>query len=86
VPGPNLETRAEYRFLRQIGADVVGMSTVPEIIVAVHAGLRSLGLSIVTDMCLPDALEPANLPEIIATANAAEKKLRVLVTRVVQSL
>ena len=86
VPGPNLETRAEYRFLRQIGADVVGMSTVPEIIVAVHAGLRSLGLSIVTDMCLPDALEPANLPDIIATANAAEKKLRVLVKRVVQSL
>jgi purine-nucleoside phosphorylase len=86
VPGPNLETRAEYRFLRQIGADAVGMSTVPEIIVAVHAGLRSLGLSIVTDMCLPDALEPVNLPEIIATANAGEKKLRVLVRRVVQSL
>ncbi len=78
--------RAEYRFLRQIGADVVGMSTVPEIIVAVHAGLRSLGLSIVTDMCLPDALEPANLPDIIAIANAAEKKLRVLVTRIVRSL
>jgi purine-nucleoside phosphorylase len=86
VPGPNLETRAEYRFLRQIGADAVGMSTVPEIIVAVHAGLRTLGLSIVTDMCLPDALEPVNLPEIIATANAAEKPLRVLVCRVVQSL
>jgi purine-nucleoside phosphorylase len=86
VPGPNLETRAEYRFLRQIGADAVGMSTVPEIIVAVHAGLRNLGLSIVTDMCLPDALEPVNLPEIIATANAAEKQLRVLVRRVVQSL
>jgi purine-nucleoside phosphorylase len=86
VPGPNLETRAEYRFLRQIGADVVGMSTVPEIIVAVHSGLRSLGLSIVTDMCLPDALEPVNLPQIIATANAAEKELRVLVRRVVETL
>jgi purine-nucleoside phosphorylase len=86
VPGPNLETRAEYRFLRQLGADAVGMSTVPEILVAVHAGLKSLGLSIVTDMCLPDALEPVNLPEIIATANAGEKKLRVLVRRVVQSL
>lgn len=83
VPGPNLETRAEYRFLRGIGADCVGMSTVPEIIVAVHAGLRSLGLSVVTDMCLPDALEPAILEEIIAVANAAEKKLRVLVRRVV---
>jgi purine-nucleoside phosphorylase len=86
VPGPNLETRAEYRFLRGIGADVVGMSTVPEVIVAVHSGLRSLGLSVITDMCLPDALEPANLEDIIATANAAEKKLRVLVRRVVQEM
>jgi purine-nucleoside phosphorylase len=86
VPGPNLETRAEYRFLRQLGADVVGMSTVPEIIVAVHSGLKNLGLSIVTDMCLPDALEPANSPDIIATANEAEKKMRVLVKRVVAAL
>lgn len=86
VPGPNLETRAEYRFLRAAGADVVGMSTVPEIIVAVHCGLRSVGFSIVTDMCLPDALEPASVPDIIATANAAEKKLRVLVRRVIQEL
>lgn len=86
VPGPNLETRAEYRFLRQIGADVVGMSTVPEVIVAVHGGLRTLGLSIVTDMCLADALEPVNLPDIIETANAAEKKLRVIVRRVVETL
>jgi purine-nucleoside phosphorylase len=86
VPGPNLETRAEYRFLRGIGADVVGMSTVPEVIVGVHAGLRNLGLSVITDLCLPDALEPANLQEIIAVANAAEKKLRVLVRRVVEQL
>jgi purine-nucleoside phosphorylase len=86
VPGPNLETRAEYRFLRGIGADVVGMSTVPEVIVGVHAGLRNLGLSVVTDMCLPDALEPVVLEEILATANAAEKKLRVLVRRVVGEL
>src|SRR6201996_2251719 len=81
VVGPNLETRAEYRFLRGIGADVVGMSTVPEVIVAVHAGLRTLGLSVITDMCLPDALGPVNLPEIIATARAAEKQLRALVRR-----
>src|SRR5438045_7046304 len=86
VSGPNLETRAEYRFLRGTGADVVGMSTVPEVIVGVHAGLRNLGLSVVTDICLPDALEPAVLEEIIATANAAEKKLRVLVRRVVGEL
>jgi purine-nucleoside phosphorylase len=86
VPGPNLETRAEYRFLRGIGADAVGMSTVPEVIVGVHAGLRNLGLSVITDMCLPDALEPVVLADIIATANAAEKKLRVLVRRVVGEL
>jgi purine-nucleoside phosphorylase len=86
VAGPNLETRAEYRFLRAAGADVVGMSTVPEVIVGVHGGLRILGLSVITDMCLPDALEPAHLEDIIATANAAEKKLRVLVRRVVQDL
>lgn len=79
VAGPNLETRAEYRFLRTIGADVVGMSTVPETIVAVHCGLRVVGLSVVTDMCLPDALHPANVEEIIRVANEAEPKLRCLV-------
>jgi purine-nucleoside phosphorylase len=79
VSGPNLETRAEYRFLRGIGADVVGMSTVPEVIVAAHAGLKVVGFSIVTDMCFPDSLEPADVPKIIATANAAEPKLRKLV-------
>jgi purine-nucleoside phosphorylase len=84
VPGPNLETRAEYRFLRAIGADAVGMSTVPEVLVAVHAGLRVVALSVITDMCLPDALQPTSLEEIVAVANAAEKKLRVLVRRVVQ--
>lgn len=86
VAGPNLETRAEYRFLRAIGADVVGMSTVPEVIVAVHSRLRVLGISVITDMCLPDALEPVSLADIIATANQAEKQLRVLVRRVVESL
>lgn len=79
VLGPNLETRAEYRFLRLIGADVVGMSTVPEVLVAVHAGMRVLGLSVVTDMCLPDALEPASVPQILAHAAAAEPKLRKIV-------
>ena len=86
VPGPNLETRAEYRFLRAIGADVVGMSTVPEVIVGVHCGLRNLGLSVITDVCLPDALEPVVLEDILATAAKAEQKLRVLVRRVVEEI
>jgi purine-nucleoside phosphorylase len=84
VSGPNLETRAEYRFLRQIGADVVGMSTVPEVIVAAHCGLRVFGVSVITDMCLPDALKPAHVDEIIATANRAEPKLRALVLGVLE--
>ena len=85
VAGPCLETRAEYRFLRMIGADVVGMSTVPEVIVAVHAGLPVLGLSVVTDMCLPDALKPAVVEEIIAVAGSAEPKLRTIVRGVVSA-
>ncbi|MEZ5940878.1 MAG: purine-nucleoside phosphorylase [Planctomycetaceae bacterium] len=85
ISGPNLETRAEYRFLRQIGADVVGMSTIPEVIVAVHAGLRTVGLSVVTDMCLPDALKPAVVSEIIAIANEAEPKLTTLVCGILKS-
>jgi purine-nucleoside phosphorylase len=86
VPGPNLETRAEYRFLRGIGADVVGMSTVPEVIVAVHAGMDVLGLSIITDLCLPDALEPADISEIIAVAADAEPRLTSLMSKVVAEL
>ncbi len=86
VTGPNLETRAEYRFMRAMGADVVGMSTVPEVIVAVHAGLRVLGFSIVTDLCLPDALEPVKIEEILAVARAAEFKLRTIVKRVLGEL
>jgi purine-nucleoside phosphorylase len=84
VAGPNLETAAEYRFLRLIGADVVGMSTVPEVIVAVHGGMRVLGLSIITDRCLPDALEPASMEQIIAVAARAEPKLSAVVRGVLE--
>jgi purine-nucleoside phosphorylase len=86
VPGPNLETRAEYRMLRGMGADIVGMSTVPEVIVGVHQGMKIAGLSIITDQCLPDALEPANIDQIIATAMAAEPKLTRLVAALVQHI
>jgi purine-nucleoside phosphorylase len=86
VAGPNLETRAEYRFLRTIGADVVGMSTVPETIVAVHCGLKVIGLSVITDMCLPDALKPAEISEIVRVAEEAEPKLALLVREVVREV
>ena len=86
VTGPNLETRAEYRLLRALGADVVGMSTVPEVLVAVHAGLKVLGFSIVTDLCLPDALEPARIEDILAVAREAEGKLRRIVLGVLGRL
>ena len=86
VQGPNLETRAEYRFLRAVGADVVGMSTVPEVIVARHGGMRVLGLSIITDQCLPDALESASLEQIIKVARNAEPKLSAVVKGVVARL
>jgi len=78
-PGPSLETAAEYRFMRFIGADAVGMSTVPEVIVAVHGGVRVLGFSAITDMCLPDAIEPADIGGIIAVANAIEPVLTQVV-------
>ena len=86
VPGPNLETPAEYSFLRGIGADVVGMSTVPEVIVAVHSGLKVLGISIVTDLCFPECLEPANIEEIIRVAGEAEPKLTDLISKVMGRL
>lgn len=86
VPGPNLETRAEYRFLRGIGADVVGMSTVPEVIVAIHAGMRVLGVSVITDMCIPDTLEPVSFEKIIAIAAEAEPRLTALIEGVVDRL
>ena len=86
VPGPNLETRAEYRLLRALGADVVGMSTVPEVIVARHQAMRVLGLSIITDLCLPDALEPASVDRILAVVRAAEPRLASLVRGVIARL
>lgn len=86
VTGPNLETKAEYRFLRMIGADVVGMSTVPEVVVGVHAGLRILGVSCITDRCLPDALKPAKIEEILAAAAHAEPHLAKLIIGVVKRL
>ena len=84
--GPCLETRAEYRFMRTIGADAVGMSTVPEVIVAVHEGLKVLGFSAITDECLPDALKPADIDKIIAVANAAEPILTDIVTTCVEKM
>ena len=86
VAGPNLETRAEYRMLRQLGADVVGMSTVPEVIAARHAGMRVLGFSIITDACLPDALEATDLDTIIRTAQRAEPRLAALIARILERL
>ena len=86
VPGPNLETKAEYRFLRATGADVVGMSTIPENIVANHMGMKVLGISIVTDECFPEALKPVNVEEIIATAMKAEPKMTIIMKEVIKRL
>ena len=86
VAGPNLETRAEYRFLRWAGADLVGMSVVPETITAVHAGMRVLSISVITDLCLPDALEAVDIARILANAAKAEPVLTKLVTRIVKRL
>lgn len=85
VTGPNLETRAEYRWLSQI-ADVVGMSTVPEVIAAVHAGIKVLGISVVTDECIADRLKPANIEDIIRIAGEAEPKLTRLMAEVIARL
>jgi len=78
VIGPNLETRAEYRFLKAIGSDAVGMSTVPEVIAGVHMGIEMVAFSVITDECFPDALEPVSIPEILAAAALAEPKLTLL--------
>jgi len=86
MPGPNLETKAEYRFLRTIGADAVGMSTIPEDIVAVHMGMKVLGFSILTDECFPDALKPALLKEILKVATKAEPKMTAIMKEVVKRM
>jgi purine-nucleoside phosphorylase len=86
VMGPNLETRAEYRFLHRIGADAVGMSTVPEVIVANHAGLPCCAISVLTDDCDPDNLKPANIAEIIEVAGKAEAKLTELYVDLIKQL
>ena len=86
VAGPNLETAAEYRFLRIIGADVVGMSTIPEDIVAVHSGMQVLGLSVITDAGLPDALKPADINEIIRIAHETEPKLTRIMKHVIEKI
>ncbi len=86
VAGPNLETRAEYRFLRGIGADAVGMSTIPEVLVAIHSGMRVFGLSCITDVCIPETLKPAVLEEILKIANEAEPRLTHLVSKIIEGI
>ena len=86
VAGPNLETPAEYRFLRLIGADAVGMSTVPEVIVAKHSGLKVLGISCITDECFPDNLKPVNLAKLIKVANLAEPKMTRLIKGILEEI
>jgi purine-nucleoside phosphorylase len=86
VPGPNLETKAEYRFLRNTGADVVGMSTIPENIVANHMGIKVLGISIITDECFPESLQAVNVDEIIETAMKTEPKMTLIMKEVIGKL
>ncbi len=86
VTGPNMETRAEYRFLRGIGADVVGMSTVPEVVVARHMGLRCAAFSVVTDECFPDALQPVSLQDVLAAAGEAEPRLAAVMAELVKRI
>jgi len=86
LTGPMLETKAEYRFLRQIGADVVGMSTIPEVISAVHMGMEVLGISVITDECFPDALEAVSIEDVIEAATMAEPKMTRVIIRVLEKL
>ncbi len=86
MSGPSLETRAEYRMLRLLGADVIGMSTIPECIVANQMGMKTLGFSIITDECYPDALKPVSLDEIIAAANKTEPQLTLLIKELLKAI
>lgn len=86
LSGPTMETKAEYRFLRQIGADVVGMSTVPEVITAVHMDMDVLGISAITDECFPDALEPVNIEDVVEAAGVAEPKMTTVIKGVLERL
>jgi purine-nucleoside phosphorylase len=86
VSGPNLETRAEYRFLRQIGGDVVGMSTVPEVITAIHMGMKVLGISVITDECFPDSMKAVEMKEILEAADMAEPKMTSVIMGVLEHL
>jgi len=86
VSGPMLESKAEYRYMRQLGADVVGMSTVPEVIAAVHMGLEVLGISVITDECFPDALEQVSLDDVLAAAGLAEPKMTQVIVGVLERL
>ena len=86
MTGPSLETAAEYKMLRIIGADAIGMSTIPEVVVGVHMGMKILGLSVVTDLCIPETLQPANIDEIIRIAGEAKPKLTLLIKRLVEEL
>jgi len=86
VTGPMLETKAEYRYMRQLGADVVGMSTVPEVISAVHMGMDVLGISVITDECFPDALEPVDIEDVLAAAAMAEPKMSQVIINVLERL
>jgi purine-nucleoside phosphorylase len=86
MTGPSLETRAEYRFLRTIGADVIGMSSIPEDIVANQYGMKVLGMTVVSDLCFPDSLKPASIEAIIAVADSAEPKLTAIMKGVVKGI
>lgn len=86
VSGPMLETKAEYRYMRTLGADVVGMSTVPEVISAVHMGMDVLGISVITDECFPDSLQPVELEDVLAAAAMAEPKMTQVIIGVLERL
>ena len=86
VSGPMLETKAEYRYMRQLGADVVGMSTVPEVIAAVHMGMKVLGISVITDECFPDSLEPVSLDDVLNAAAMAKPQLTRIVVGLLERL